>query len=384
MTADHINDHTTDVSPAWSPDGRHIAFVRDEYDQWGGPVYLISPIGGGELKLNDFIASEEVLSWSPDSRFLVTARSRSTPGNDPPGIYLMPVSGGDPRRILAPPVGIDYSSPVFSPDGRLLAFVARDGFACDIYIMEITADSLPVGHPRRITRTSEIMIDRVVFAQDGRELVYGAHPTPFMGGVWRIAIDGTRAPERIEIAGIDAWGPHVSPAQHRLLFCRSRDHVEVYRFEPGHEPKPVLTSSVGDYDQDYSPDGSHIAFASVRSGEAVEIWLAKVDGSDPHQLAHGPGRIQGSPRWSPDGRRIAFDSFDDSGHWHVWTIDADGGVPRRLTNDPGHQNRPTWSGDGTYVYYAETTGNQQDIWRIPSTGGVTQQVTRTGSVQAYE
>ena len=160
--------------------------------------------------------------------------------------------------------------------------------------------------------------------------------------------------------------------------------MEVYRFEPGHEPKPVLTSSVGDYDPDYSPDGSHIAFASVRSGEAVEIWLAKVDGSDPHQLTHGPGRWQGSPRWSPDGRRIAFDSVDDSGHSHVWTIDADGGVPRRLTSDPGHQNRPTWSGDGTYVYYSETTGNQQDIWRIPSAGGVAQQVTRTGSVQAYE
>jgi hypothetical protein len=51
---------------------------------------------------------------------------------------------------------------------------------------------------------------------------------------------------------------------------------------------------------------------------------------------------------------------------------------------PGHQNRPIWSGDGTYVYYSETEGNQQDIWRIPSTGGVAQQVTRTGSVQAYE
>lgn len=79
-------------------------------------------------------------------------------------------------------------------------------------------------------------------------------------------------------------------------------------------------------------------------------------------------------------RLWAHDTFVD-----FWTIDAEGGVPRRLTSDSGHQNRPTWSGDGTYVYYSEITGNQQDIWRIPPAGGEAQQVTRTGSgLQAYE
>jgi Tol biopolymer transport system component len=126
----------------------------------------------------------------------------------------------------------------------------------------------------------------------------------------------------------------------------------------------------------FSPDGRHLAFASMRSGERFEIWLAEPSGSNPVQLTHGPGGWQGSPSWSPDARRIAFDSRGDDGRWDIWTIDVDGGTPRRLTRHPGDENVPTWSRDGRWVYYGAEREGVPGIFRVPADGGEEERLTR--------
>src|SRR5262249_38714417 len=72
-------DAAADRSPAWSRDGRQIAFVK-----MGAPrgIYLVSPLGGPEQKILDFDAEAGSLSWSPDGKFLVVAKSyrQESPG----------------------------------------------------------------------------------------------------------------------------------------------------------------------------------------------------------------------------------------------------------------------------------------------------------------
>jgi dipeptidyl aminopeptidase/acylaminoacyl peptidase len=97
------------------------------------------------------------------------------------------------------------------------------------------------------------------------------------------------------------------------------------------------------------------------------------------RLTHGPGNWQCSPTWSPDGRRIAFDSQAEDGSWHIWTVDVDGGTPQQVTKDPGDQNMPTWSGDGTWIYFSWKQENLRDIWRIDRRTGTKQRVTHGGS-----
>ena len=153
---------------------------------------------------------------------------------------------------------------------------------------------------------------------------------------------------------------------------------DVYRLEPGRAAQPAARSSVHDSSPALSPDGRRFAFCSTRSGDAVEVWTAAVDGSEPRQLTHGSGSWKCSPTWSPDGQQIAFHSQTDDGEWHIWTIDVDGGIPRRITNEPGKQNMPTWSRDGHWIYFSWDQGTGREIWRTHLQRGTKEQVTHGG------
>src|SRR4051794_18895986 len=150
------------------------------------------------------------------------------------------------------------------------------------------------------------------------------------------------------------------------------------RRAPARSPGLLIACSLFDGNPQVSPDGTRVAFCSVQSGEAGEIWTVAADGTDPRQLTRGPGRWQCGPTWSPDGRRIAFDASTVDGNWHIWVIDATGGVPHQLTELPGEQNMPTWSHDGQWLYFSWQADGARDIWRVHLTSGVRERVTRGG------
>ena len=68
----------------------------------------------------------------------------------------------------------------------------------------------------------------------------------------------------------------------RLAFTRKFHDEDIYRFEPGRSAQPVAPSSLFDGMPQFSPDGRRIAFCSLRSGNAMEVWVANADGSSPN------------------------------------------------------------------------------------------------------
>ena len=94
---------------------------------------------------------------------------------------------------------------------------------------------------------------------------------------WRAGVDGKRPEERIEIAGLNATAPTITPAGD-LVFSRFVDDVDVYRLGPGLAVRPVAPSSAFDGNPQFSPNGRRLTFCSSRSGDALEIWTAASDG----------------------------------------------------------------------------------------------------------
>jgi len=134
-------------------------------------------------------------------------------------------------------------------------------------------------------------------------------------------------------------------------------------------PNPLINSTVEEMQPTYDPGGKQIAFVYKTEGGPQQIWLADADGSNRRPLTRGPGS-KGWPGWSPDGRTIVFDLKAENGHVDVWTIDVDGSKMRQVTHDPADSILPSWSRDGRFIYFTSSRTGGNEIWRVPSQGGL--------------
>jgi len=378
---------TADYYPAWAPDGKQIAFVRMGSD---GGIYTVSALGGAERKLTGLVSLSQV-SWSPDGKWLAMSLCtvfRCTENER--GIFLLQVDGGEPRRISNPkPPAVDYS-PSFAPDGHWLAYAhcpivfPNRGCGGDIYLQELSSSYSPQGGPRQITRQG-VDVSGITWSGDGGSLIYSAaYDSAAWPYLWRTGIDGRQPPQRLEIAGLQAFSPSASPTASRLVFSRRLYDPDIWCYHTNGSMEPFIVSSLRDDEPQFSPDGTRIAFASSRAGDALEIWVAQADGSKPVQMTNRFGRHQGTPRWSPDGRWIAFDSQGQDGRWENYVIDAAGSAPRRITSGPSNNAMPFWSRDGKWLYFRSDRTGRPEIWRVPFAGGSHEQVTTSGGYTAYE
>ena len=399
LTSDPANDGFA----AWSPDGRQIAFfsARD-----GGGIYLVSPLGGTERKLADLTAEAEAghaaaltgafsirhtvgrLSWSPDGKYLLVPKPHRDvrPETGDGALFLIPVeSGGAARQMLSPPRGTWYRDPAFGPDGRSLAFVACTGTTttarCSLEVIGFKPGLVPSGEPRQITRQSW-GFHGIAWMPDGASMIYSGSTSEPNPPLWRVNVRKGKEPERLELAGADAFWPVLDPKGGRLAFSRRLLNLDVWRLEPGRKPTPFLTSSARESSPQYSPDGRHVAFESNRQARRT-VWVASADGTGAAEIVNRRNLQNGTPRWSPDSRRLAFDSLEDGRGWDIWVVEASGSL-RQLTHGPTDNYMPSWSHDGKSIYFASTRSGRHQIWRVAAEGGTAAQVTRNGGHVAFE
>lgn len=146
------------ISPAWSPDGREIAYVSFESQK--AVVYVQEVASGRRRILANFRGSNSAPAWSPDGQTLAVTLSREGGSQ----IYLLNRDGGNLRRLTNSPA-ID-TEPVFAPDGRGLYFVSDRGGTPQIYRTLLTGSTV-----ERITFASSYSISPAI-SPDGRTMAY--------------------------------------------------------------------------------------------------------------------------------------------------------------------------------------------------------------------
>lgn len=115
-----------DGQPTWSPDGERIAFARGG----SGRLFVMNADGSGARRLTDEAAEETEPAWSPDSRWI--AYVRRDPGSSIRELWLVRPDGSQQRRLTK--LGGVSQAPAWSPDGRRLVFSANVGHSrFDIY-----------------------------------------------------------------------------------------------------------------------------------------------------------------------------------------------------------------------------------------------------------
>lgn len=392
-------DRARDFSPAWSPDGRWIAVLRDVGRE--GAVLLIPASGGQHRELARVIKAPpgdencgglvcgvegfrgSLLSWSPDGKFLFTS-GRPEP-KSALAVMRISVETGEQQPVTSPPRGLASDvGPVVSPDGRALAFVRLRSGVGDIYVVSLSGAIPATGQPRRVT-SDGADLSAPVWTPDGRELIFSSN----RGGrreLWRISASGSAKPVRLAGIGENASDVAISPVGRRLVYGRASYYGSLWKIpierSKGGEPIRVTATTARITYPHYSPDGKRIAFQSGRSG-VNEIWLCDADGSNSVQLTTFGKGASGSPRWSPDGRTIAFDS-NVAANWDIYVIRSEGGRPLRLTTNQANDAIPNWSRDGRWIYFTSLRTGRHEIWKIHPDGTSETQVTTTGGWVAAE
>jgi len=372
-------DPAEDLKPVWSPDGRQIAFVRAAED--GAAIYTVPSLGGQERRLADvsglvrwFDSVVPALSWSPDGKWLAFGEKPSE--GKAARIVRVSLETREKQPFSPPEDTQNDLYPSFSPDGTLLAFI-RSGSATlggwDVWVQRVGE-----GMPHQLTHGKYDWCQDPVWTPGGSEILF---TTGLASNIHRVSVAGGQTQP---VFGLGAGYPSVRGSL--MVYQQVNLHTQAIWRVAGRrastrnrEPQKLITSSQGEQNAAYSPDGRKIAFESTRSGEN-NIWVSDSDGANAVQLTTFSA---GTPRWSPNGRKLVFDS-SEAGDWNIYVIDADGGAPQRLTPESSDENTGTWSRDGRSIYFGSTRSGSRQIWRMPSAGGTAAQVTRGGGFYAEE
>jgi Tol biopolymer transport system component len=159
-------------SLAWSPDGRKLAFLHDgDCAPFCFHLYVVGSDGNGLRNLTSKLGTGGGFggdspafdpAWSPDGQMIAFVRLNARLGEP---IYVVKADGSGLRNLTSKPVGV-YAAPAWSPDGRKVAFVSdRDGNS-EVYVMNADGSG-----QRRLTRNPAFDADPA-WSPDGRKIAF--------------------------------------------------------------------------------------------------------------------------------------------------------------------------------------------------------------------
>jgi len=320
---------------ALSPDGKTFALVRN------GQIVLMPSSGGWPVTLTSTAGGKNGLNWSPDGSVIAYVSAGS--------IWSVAVSGGTPKRLTSAAAGsgdprtAGDRSPQWSPKGKWILYeTGRRGHNS---LIVVRGD----GMATNFLSDSNADQGSAAWSPDGSQISYVERTPEYFSG--KLAVvkfnpesgEAASDPRILYTSPTDRGGgwslrnPQWSPDGRSLaivLQTNGWDNVYVLPVAGG-EPKALTHGEWEDVSPKFSPDGKSIAVVSSRGSlEARSIWIAPINGSEPHRLARiQDAGLESDPEWSPDGKRIYFHRSSPVESADLAFVDLTGsGQPAYLTH----------------------------------------------------
>jgi len=226
------------MSPAWSPDGTHLAYVT--FEPGHAAVYVQSLLTNQRMVVANFRGSNSAPAWSPDGQQLAIVLTRDGGSH----IYLVKPDGSDLRRLTFG--GTIDTEPCFSPDGQSLIFASDRGGSVQVY---------------------------------------------------RMPVDGGPA-ERLTFEGKNNFSPRYSRDGKSFVFSQwnnGRFYIATEDFQS--KQMQILTEGGWEKKPSFSPNGKLILFATESQGRGILATVSS-DGRVKQKMSTQAGDIR-DPMWGP-------------------------------------------------------------------------------------
>jgi len=266
----------------------------------------------------NFLTIDFEPAWSPDGKTIAFCRVDTPPSQI--GLWLINADGTNPRQALKDGF---FNSPTWSPDGQWLAF----SVGAQLWKMKRNGDSLT-----QLTFQGRNFFP--AWSPDGKYIAFDnticgsalEPPPPNSCGLLTMRNNGSEVRLLVRYGRMPTW----SPNEHHIAFIGLRSSVFRVKASDSLQLNQLTWLNPDEWDNrypKYSPDGTKILFTSQTDGSFPQIWVMNADGSNLRQLTTTQGY---SACWSPDGTRICYcDSRLSNGR--LWIMNSDGSNKRQLT-----------------------------------------------------
>jgi len=337
---------------SFSPDAGFITFISDA---GGVPQVWIKNLAQGDpvqITTGDIAASRP--RWSPKNDQIVFSRGES--------IWSVPPLRGTPRKIIE-----HGYNPSWSWDGAALVYERDDE------IWTARADGNDQRKVEGVPTPDILLADRTpVFSPDGSLIAFFQCSKGPIGDIWIIPSAGGQARQ---LTFDDHFGgtPAFTPDGRYIVFSSLRAGSRTLWKIPvsGGTPEPVLVSAGEDTEPEFSRDGTKLIYTNTRNSFILTLWNPATNQT--RELMEARYDLT-DPSFSPDGKTISFFLVENNGDNQLHTIDLTGGSSLQVTQGKGERNiHPRWSPDGSSLYFYQIRPTFS-FRRISLTGGLSSEV----------